>query len=170
MTRIGLHLTKEVLVMNARAWIADIGLAAMLIAPGNALAAPQCFQVFSGVYVMFNRPVTTTGTSALNGRIFGALSPCAGFQSWPIVGSSHKSAANGLVVSFRTFNVDAANCGAVDWIGTMSGNPLSGSFQLWNQRTLFGNTGTWTQVSPCPAPPVPTLKVGETDALGNSAK
>ena len=153
--------------MNVRAWIAVVALAAMLLAPGNALAAPQCFQVFSGVYVMFNRPVTTTGTSALNGRIWGALIPCAGLSSWPLVGSSHKSTANGLVVAFRTFNVDAGSCGAVDWIGTMSGSPLSGSFQLYNEKNVFGNTGTWTQIA-CPAPPAPTLEVGETDAMGNS--
>ena len=159
--------------MKVRAWIAVTTLGAMLLAPGSALAAPQCFQVFSGVYVMFNRPVNTTGTSALNGRSWGTgLFPCDGLSSWPIVGSSHKSKANGLIVAFRIFNVDATNCGATDWIGTMSGSPLTGSFVLWNQRTSFSNSGTWTQVT-CPAPPEessePALKPGETDVFGNSA-
>jgi hypothetical protein len=142
---------------------------ALLLAPSMAVAAPQCFQPFSGVYIRFEQPVTTT-TTAQHGRVWGALSGCAGLVSWPIVGSSHHSKTDGLVVAFRAFTVDANNCGATDWIGTMSGKPLSGPFQLFNQRTNFGSTGTWTQVT-CPAPPeeraVPPAGV---DALGNVAK
>jgi len=156
--------------MNVRAWIAGIALGAMLLAPGNALAAPQCFQIFTGVYVMFNRPINLGTDSAVNGRTWGALSPCDGLSSWPIVGSAHFSKTNGLVVAYRAFTVDATVCGAVDVIGTMSGSPPSGPFQLWNQRTNFGNTGTWTEVT-CPAPPVgPGLRAGEIDAMGNSSK
>jgi hypothetical protein len=156
--------------MSIRKWVTLLAVGSFLMAPGNALAAPQCFQVFSGVYVMFNRPVTTTGTSALNGRTWGALSPCAGLSSWPIVGSSHNSKKNGLVVAYKAFTADATSCGSAEFIGTMSGSPLSGGFQLWNQRTSFSNTGTWTQIA-CPTPPEPALlTTGETDAMGNSAK
>jgi hypothetical protein len=43
-------------------------LGAMLLVPGMALAAPQCFQVFSGVYLRFEQPVTSS-TVARNGRM-----------------------------------------------------------------------------------------------------
>jgi hypothetical protein len=142
---------------------------ALLLAPGMALAAPQFFQPFSGVYIRFNQPVSSA-TTALNGRVFGSLSSCDGLVSWPLVGSAHHSKTDGLVVAFRAFTVDANNCGAVDWIGKLSGKPLSGPFQLFNQRTNFGSTGTWTQVK-CPTPPqeqaAPPAGV---DALGNVAK
>ena len=156
--------------MNVRVWIAVVVMATMALGPGQAWAAPQCFEMFSGVYVMFNRPVTNTGTAALNGRIWGALAACDGLSSWPVVGSSHTSKTDGLVVAFRAFNVDATGCGAVDVIGTMKGTPLSGPFQLWNQRTNFGNTGTWTQIA-CPVPPegLALPSVGN-DSLGNSSK
>src|SRR5579872_2116339 len=124
---------------------------ALLLAPGLAMAAPQCFSPFSGVYVRFEQPVTDSAV-ARNGRVWGALSSCAGLSSWPVVGNSYHSKKDGLVVAFRAFTVDANTCGAVDYIGTMSGKPLSGPFQLFNQRSNFGNSGTWTQVT-CPQPP-----------------
>jgi hypothetical protein len=140
-----------------------------LLAPGLAMAAPQCFSPFSGVYVRFEEPVTDA-TVARNGRVFGALSSCAGLSSWPVVGNSYHSKTDGLVVAFRAFTVDANNCGAVDWIGTLKGKPLSGPFQLFNQRTNFGNSGTWTQVA-CPAPPENGGKPpAGVDPLGNFAK
>lgn len=144
-------------------------LGGVLVTPGLAFAAPQCFQVFSGVYLRFEKPVTDS-TEARNGRVFGALSSCAGLSSWPVVGNSYHSKTDGLVVAFRAFTVDASNCGAADWIGTMAGKPLSGPFQLFNERTDFGNSGTWTQIT-CPKPP----KNGWTppagiDPLGNVAK
>jgi len=142
---------------------------AVLLAPGMAMAAPQCFQVFSGVYLRFEQPVTDSAV-ARNGRVWGALASCDGLSSWPVVGNSYHSKTDGLVVGFRTFNVDATNCGAVDWIGTMSGKPLSGPFELFNQRTNFGNTGTWTEIK-CPTPPEKGVKppVG-VDPLGNVSK
>ncbi len=114
---------------------------AALLAPSMALAAPQCFKVFRGVYVRFEQPVTTT-TTAQNGRTWGALSSCAGLSSWPVVGSSHRSKKDGLILAFRAFTVDADTCGAVDFIGTLEGKPLSGPFQLFNQRAGSGNSGT----------------------------
>jgi hypothetical protein len=166
---------QEVSPMKRRGWIAAAMVCAMLfVVSGTQLAAPpppaaQCFQPFSGVFIMFNKPVTSTST-AQNGRVFGSLSGCAGLVSWPIVGSSHVSRTDGLVLAFRAFTVDAGSCGAVDWIGTLKGTPLSGPFQLWNQRTSFGNTGTWTQVA-CPAPPEqPAVIPAGTDALGNSTR
>lgn len=142
---------------------------AVLLAPGFALAAPQCFQLFTGVYLRFEEPVTSS-LVARNGRVFGALSSCDGLSSWPVVGNSYRSKKDGLVVGFRAFTVDATNCGAVDWIGTMKGTPLSGPFQLFNQRSNFGNTGTWTQIT-CPTPPEQGAKPPTgVDPLGNLAK
>jgi len=154
--------------MNIKRSIAVL-VSAALLAPGLAMAAPQCFSPFSGVYIRFEQPVTDSAV-ARNGRVFGALTSCAGLSSWPVVGNSYHSKTDGLVVAFRAFTVDAGSCGAVDWIGTLSGKPLSGPFQLFNERTNFGNSGTWTQVT-CPKPPEekahPTAGV---DPLGNSTK
>src|SRR5215472_7330732 len=119
--------------MKARRWVAVTMISMMTLVSGNAVASPQCFKPFSGVYLMFNKPLTMTGTPQ-NGREFGALAGCAGLASWPIVGSSHNSKKDGLVVAFRAFTVDATTCGAVDYIGTLKGTPLSGPFQLFNQR------------------------------------
>jgi hypothetical protein len=142
---------------------------AVLLAPGLALAAPQCFQVFSGVYVRFEQPITLTET-AQEGRTWGALSPCDGLVSWPVVGSSHRSKKDGLTLAYRAFTVDANTCGAVDFIGTLKGNPLSGPFELFNQRTNFGSSGTWTEIT-CPTPPEKGAQPpAGVDALGNVAK
>jgi hypothetical protein len=142
---------------------------AVLLAPGLALAAPQCFQVFSGVFVRFEQPITNTET-AQTGRTWGALSSCDGLVSWPVIGSSHHSKTDGLTLSYRAMTVDANTCGAVDFIGTLSGKPLSGPFQLFNQRTNFGNSGTWTQIT-CPKPPKNGAQLPSgVDALGNAAK
>ena len=142
---------------------------AVLLAPGMALAAPQCFQLFSGVYLRFEQPVTGS-TVARNGRVWGALSSCDGLSSWPVVGNSYHSKKDGLVVAFRAFTVDADSCGATDWIGTMKGSPLTGPFELYNQRTNFGNTGTWSEIK-CPTPPEDGTKLpAGVDPLGNAAK
>jgi hypothetical protein len=142
---------------------------AVLLAPSMAFAAPQCFQLFSGVYLRFEEPVTDSPV-ARNGRVWGALSSCDGLSSWPVVGNSYHSKTDGLVVGFRAFTVDANTCGATDWIGTMSGKPLSGPFQLFNERTSFGNTGTWTEIK-CPIPPDKGVKPpAGVDPLGNISK
>jgi hypothetical protein len=140
-----------------------------LLTPGMALAGPQCFQLFSGVYVRFEQPVTTT-TVARNGRTWGALSSCDGLSSWPVVGNSYHSKKDGIVVAFRAFTVDANTCGAVDFIGTMSGKVLSGPFELYNQRTNSGGSGTWTEIK-CPTPPGNDAKpITGVDPLGNFVK
>jgi hypothetical protein len=87
-----------------------------------------------------------------------------------VVGNSYHSKTDGLVVAFRAFTVDANTCGAADFIGTMSGKPLSGPFQLFNQRTNTGNSGTWTQIK-CPAPPHEGAELpAGVDPLGNTAE
>jgi hypothetical protein len=141
----------------------------VLLAPGLAQAAPQCFQVFSGVYVRFEQAIGDTDT-AETGRTWGALSGCDGLVSWPVIGSSHHSKTDGLTLAYRAMTVDANTCGAVDFIGTLSGKPLSGPFQLFNQRTNFGSSGTWTQIT-CPKPPKNGSKLPSgVDALGNVGK
>lgn len=140
-----------------------------LLSPCMAMAAPQCFQLFSGVYVRFSQPVTAAAT-AKKGRTWGALSSCAGLSSWPVVGSSYLSKTDGIVLAYRAFTVDANTCGAVDFIGTLSGKPLSGPFQLFNQRTNSGSSGTWTEIQ-CPTPPKTLAEPpAGIDALGNVAK
>ncbi len=142
---------------------------AVLLAPGMAFAAPQCFQEFTGVYLRFEQPVTDS-TVARNGRVWGALSSCDGLSSWPVVGNSYHSKTDGLVVAFRAFTVDASTCGAVDFIGTMSGKPLSGPFELFNERSNFGNSGTWTEIK-CPTPPEKGVKLpAGVDPFGNVSK
>lgn len=142
---------------------------AVLLAPGLALAAPQCFQVFSGVYVRFEQPITNTET-AQEGRTWGALSMCDGLVSWPVIGASHRSKKDGLTLAYRAMTVDANTCGAVDFIGTLKGTPLSGPFQLFNQRTNFGSSGTWTQIT-CPSPPEDgAMPPAGVDPFGNIAK
>jgi hypothetical protein len=142
---------------------------AALLSPGVALAAPQCFQVFSGVYVRFEQPITETET-AQEGRTWGALSSCDGLVSWPVVGSSHHSKKDGLTLAYRAFTVDANACGAVDFIGTLKGKPLSGPFELFNQRSNFGSSGTWTEIA-CPTPPEHAVKPpAGVDPLGNAAR
>jgi hypothetical protein len=162
--------TRRITMRIKRAIAVIVG--AALLAPSMALAAPQfqCFQVFSGVYIRFNQRVKFNTTAALNGRTWGALSGCDGLSSWPIVGSSHHSKTDGLVLAYRAMTVDANNCGAVDFIGTLKGNPLSGPFQLFNQRTDFGTSGTWTEIK-CPTPPENGVQLpAGVDALGNVAK
>jgi hypothetical protein len=144
-------------------------LGAVLLAPGMAFAAPQCFQVFSGVYVRFEQPITSTEKAQI-GRTWGALSSCDGLVSWPVIGSSHFSKTDGLTLAYRAMTVDANTCGAVDFLGTLSGKPLSGPFQLFNQRTNFGGSGTWTQIT-CPTPPNSGAQLPSgVDPLGNVAK
>jgi hypothetical protein len=152
-----------------RGWVVLVVVGVLFLSPAVAqTGAPQCFQMFSGVYIQFNKPVTTTIT-AQNGRVWGSLASCAGLSSWPVVGSSHLSKVDGLVLGFRAFTVDAANCGAVDFIATLSGNPLSGPFQLWNERKGGGNSGTMTQIS-CPLPPVEQPLLLGVDIFGNRVK
>ncbi len=151
-----------------RTLLATMIVAVLLLAPGGAMAADQCFAVFGGSTIIeFNHPVTAT-TTALNGRVFGGLAACDNLVSWPVVGSAHHSNGHGLVVAFRAFTVDAASCGAADWIAVLNGSPLSGTAQLWNQRTNFGNTTTMTAVS-CPKLPGKQKRAIGVDPLGNSS-
>jgi hypothetical protein len=144
-------------------------MAATLAAPTLALAGPQCFSPFSGVYIRFEQPVTPNSEARV-GRTWGALASCDGLSSWPVAGYAYKSRTDGgFVFAFRAFTLDADSCGAVDYIGTLSGAPLSGPFNLFNQRTDFGNSGTMTEVA-CPAPPEEAKPPVGVDALGNSEK
>ena len=60
---------------------------AMLLAPGMAFAAPQCFQEFTGVYLRFEQPVTDS-TVARNGRVWELCRPAMDSHrgpSWAIL-------------------------------------------------------------------------------------
>ena|SRR5215469_2394392 len=151
-------------------WVALAIASLTLVGQSSALAKGQCFSVFSGAAtVEFDSPVTSS--KPLTGRIFGGgLSSCAGLSAWPVFGSSFKDASGDIEVAFRAMTVDTTNCGAVDWIVTLSGNPLSGDGQFVNDRHDSGNTTTVTQVA-CPKP-LPADKSGlqshaGVDAQGN---
>jgi hypothetical protein len=107
--------------------------------------------LFGGdVTVEVNTTVTAAG--AITGRIFGSgLTSCAGLTAWPIFGSSFKNVTGATEFAFRAMTVDSATCGAVDYIVPLSGKPLSGTAQLHNDRTNFGNTTTMT-LAPCASP------------------
>jgi hypothetical protein len=131
---------------------------AIAIFAGLALTQAQastCFSAFGGsVHYNFAPPLasfTTPGTYSTPGVVFGSLSPCAGLSKWPIVGTVTVTATS-VVLGFRTFTVDAASCGAVDNIVSLTPKLLSGTLQLHNDRNNFSNTSAFVN-GPCVAPP-----------------
>ncbi len=143
----------------------------ILIGQGSA-SAKQCFSLFSGeVTLEVNSSVTSSG--ALSGRVFGGgLSSCGGLSAWPIVGSAFKNNSGGITLAVRSMTVDAAGCGAVDYLVPLAGKPLSGPAQFHNDRNNVSSTTTMTQVA-CPKP-LPGAQPGAAsmtgpDAQGNTA-
>jgi len=127
-------------------WIA-IGLGAMLSLAVTPLseAAEVCFTTFGGgTHVQFKTTATrlkAAGEKALVGRIFGGLAPCAGLNQWPLTGVAIAS-GNQIILGFRASTVDAAGCGAVDYIVNLDATSLSGPLQLHNDRNNGSNTST----------------------------
>ncbi len=125
------------------------------------LAAPlanaeTCFSAFTGtVHYNFSVAATkfaTPGTFSAPGVVFGSLSACAGLSKWPIIGTATVTKTS-VVLAFRAMTVDATSCGATDDIVTgMTPASLSGTLQLDNLRTNFGNTSAFAQ-STCTTPP-----------------
>ncbi len=143
----------------------------LTIAAGTAFAGQQCFTAFGGtVTYAFNAKVTSK--KALSGRIFGSLASCAGLTAWPIVGSAFTNASKTqITLAFRAMTVDAAACGAVDHIVTLSLPGLTGNLELHNDRNSVSNTSAIT-VADCPAaipPAVVPRSVGGADVFGNVA-
>jgi len=131
---------------------------AIAIATSLALSDAQaatCFSAFSGsVHYNFAEPLTsftTPGTYSTAGVEFGSLSPCAGLKKWPIVGTVTVTASS-VVLAYRVLSVDAAGCGAVDEIVSMTPKKLSGTLQLHNDRNNFSNSSAFANGT-CATPP-----------------
>ena len=158
---------KEDFTMRIRQSIAVL-VGAALLAP-MALAAPQCFSPFSGVYVRFEQPVTDSRT-ARNGRVWGALSSCDGLvvlacgrQLVPQQGRRPGSRVPRVYCRRQQL-----------WRGGLDRHAerqtAFRSVRAFNQRTNFGNSGTWTEIT-CPTPPEHAVKPpAGVDPLGNAAK
>lgn len=135
-----------------------------------------CFTAFGGtVHYQFSLdgcPPSGDGAFSLHGRVFGALVPCAGLGQWPVVGTAVVDGAQ-IVLGFRAMTVDAASCGAVDYIVRLDPATLVGSLQLHNGRNDFSNESTLAPVA-CARPPAPAgfdrrAPRGGADPQGNPA-
>lgn len=136
---------------------------------GPVWAAQTCFTAFNGtVHYQFaakSTAFTTKGTYAIPGVLFGALSNCAGLSFWGIVGTSTNDGTTD-VLGFRQETADATACGAVDVTVSLSPSTLTGTLQLYNERTNFGNTDTLKKAA-CVAPPARAAAVAGRDPFGN---
>jgi hypothetical protein len=135
-----------------------------------AKAAQTCFTAFSGtVHYQFDGDVTSPGNHPLNGVEFGALSHCASLTKWPLTGTAINTKA-ALVFAWRAFNVDAADCGATDYIANLSPKTMGGSLQNHNDRTNKSNSSSMVHAA-CVAPPAaaaaPAIPHNGKDANGN---
>jgi hypothetical protein len=147
------------------------GIIAAALACATTASAQTCFTAFSGsIHYQFAssaRAFQATGTRNVAGVIFGALQPCAGLTHWPLVGTE-VSDQQTIVLGFRAMTVDAANCGAVDFIIPLSQNTLTGPLQLHNDRTNSSNTDTLIP-APCVSVPLQAAPAAaEKDKFGNS--
>jgi hypothetical protein len=161
--------------------VTAVALVALVLVAGSAVksdAQELCFSGFGGtVFYVFNAAgLTSVGrvVSPLAGRISGTpgtLAQCAGLSEWPIFGSAVVSGGQ-VTLAFRAMTVDAAACGAVDNIANFNLFTGSGSLQIFNQRSGFSNTTTFTSISCANAPgasaeDAPSLGGDLTDPLGN---
>lgn len=109
--------------------------------------AEICFTAFNGkVHYQFSldgRLPSSDGAFPLQGRVFGALISCAGLAQWPVMGTVVVD-GDQIVLAFRAMTVDAATCGAIDYIVHLDSATLSGPLQLYNNRKDFSNASTLT--------------------------
>jgi hypothetical protein len=146
----------------------------MLASTQAALAKQACFTAFGGtVNYQFDGSVTTlqaTGYHPLTGVTFGALTSCAGLTHWAVMGSAYTESTS-IVMGWRSETVDANNCGAVDFIVNLDPATMTGSLQLYNERTGFGNSDTLTKAKCQTVPPAhrggAIAPSGRRDMFGN---
>jgi hypothetical protein len=123
----------------------------------GVITAEICFTAFEGtVYYQFSlngRLPSNAVAFPLQGRVFGALVPCAGLGQWPVMGTVVVDGGQ-IVLGFRAMTVDAASCGAVDYIARLDPATLTGPLQLHNGRNDFSNQSTLTPGA-CARPPAP---------------
>ena len=170
-------ITKAIDRSRSHRWLAT-GLAAlfcMAMAPLSQ-AADLCFLTLgNGVEFQFKTTMTrlkAAGEKCLNGRVFGAnLADCAGLKQGPVTGTTFTPSTGLITMGFTAGTVDAAGCGAVDYIVTLDPHTLSGSLQLHNDRTNFSTTSTFAPVACAPQPSAddPSSSIAGEDAQGNSA-
>lgn len=114
-----------------------------------------CFTGFDGtVHYQFSikgHKSTDGEIGPFQGRVFGALVPCAGLDRWPLMATA-VAAGGRIVLTFRAMTVDAVGCGAVDYLAALDAGTLSGPLYLHNARNQFSNTSTLVP-APCVEPP-----------------
>jgi hypothetical protein len=140
-----------------------------LFATTSLANAETCFTIFGGaVNVQFKQSFTKQGYHPATGVIFGSLTGCAGLTHWPVMGAAYTE-KNSIVLAFRAETVDAATCGAGDWIANLDPVTLTGPIQLHNDRTNFSNTDTLTSSECVAVPPAGAAirRPNGKDALGN---
>jgi len=169
-------ITKAIDLFRSRRWLAT-GLAALFCTAMAPLgeAADLCFLAFDGGFEFQFKTTQTRlkapGEKNLAGRFFGAATaPCGGLNQWPVTGTAVTTGSQ-ILLGFRTMNVDAGACGAVDYIVTLDPRTLSGSLQLHNDRVNFSNTSTFTPVACAPPPSAdqPASLIAGEDPQGNIA-
>ena len=69
-------------------------------------------------------------------------------------------------MGYRAETADASECGAVDFTVDLDPSTMTGTLQLYNERTNFGNTDTLTK-SKCAT--VPPRHVGGASRQGKDA-
>ncbi len=110
------------------------------------------------------------GAFPLQGRVFGALVSCAGLAQWPVMGTVVVDGEQ-IVLAFRAMTVDAATCGAIDYIVHLDSATLSGPLQLYNNRKDFSNESTLAPAT-CTSPATtvgPVRRSIGVDSQGNPA-
>jgi hypothetical protein len=173
MTRMRIqHIVRSIEMENVMSKLRSISALACVAASiqfGTASAAQTCFTAFKGtIHYQFDGDVVSAGNHALNGVEFGALSNCAGLRKWPMVGTAVNT-PTALVLGWRSFTLDAAGCGAADFIVNLSPKTLAGPLQNHNDRTNVSKTDRLVH-APCITPPAAAAAVGaNTVTKGNDA-
>lgn len=137
-------------------------------------AVETCFTGFDGtVHYQFSikkHLPSSDGAFPLQGRVFGALVSCAGLAQWPVMGTVVVDGEQ-LILAFRAMTVDAATCGAIDYIVHLDSATLSGPLQLYNNRKDFSNESTLIPAT-CTSPATtvgPVQRSIGVDSQGNPA-
>jgi hypothetical protein len=169
--------TKAIDRFRSHRWLAT-GLAVLFCMAMTPLseAADLCFLTLgNGVEFQFKTTMArlkAPGEKSLNGRMFGVtLADCAGLKQWPVTGTAMTTSTGLITLGFSAATVDAASCGAVDFIVTLDPRSLSGSLQLRNEHNNFSTTSTFTPVACAPQPSAdgPSPLIAGEDAIGNIA-
>jgi len=118
----------------------------------------MCFTGFDGtIHYQFSikeRDLANKETKPFQGRVFGALVPCAGLKQWPLIATKITD-NDQIILAFRAMTADAASCGSIDYIVQLDESSLSGLLQLHNDRNEFSNTSTFVPAA-CADPPAMT--------------